>query len=455
MCCTAEPGAFSAREPHSRLNQGLRPADARGVTAAPDRIKDETQDTRPAVLPRLGEAIPPIVQRFNSKGTLGVVLLDTSPLARIERSYGYDAYARAVSSLGGLVRDAADEVLDGDELIVSGETGRHEIVIMLFRDKCDGQFYRSELPGLIRALQRAIERRGHRVVYPYFRKVPILGIGFSAALRNPHFGAETQLREALEEARDDAGLSARREVRQRRKSFLGMVMAGEVSSVYEPIVDVATKTVFGYEALARGPAGTEFHSPDALFAAAEEEAFIFELDCLCRKSGLDGAIGLPSDTKLFLNVRPTTIHDPSFRPEALIRTLEKSRLRPSDVVFEISEKESIANFEIFKEIRDEYRKLGFRFALDDTGAGYASLQAVIELEPDFIKVDRALITGVDTDRARQALLKALHALSGGIGAKLIAEGLNTLEELETLGELEIPFGQGWLFGKPTPLRAEE
>ena len=68
------------------------------VTAATDRIEDATQDTRPAVLPRLGEAIPPIVQRFNGKGTLGVVLLDASPLAKIERSYGYDAYARAASS---------------------------------------------------------------------------------------------------------------------------------------------------------------------------------------------------------------------------------------------------------------------------------------------------------------------------------------------------------------------
>jgi EAL domain-containing protein (putative c-di-GMP-specific phosphodiesterase class I) len=425
------------------------------VTALPEPIEGEAADTRPAILPRLGEAIPPIVQRFNSKGALGVVLLDASPLAKIERSYGHDAYARAANSLGGLVRDAADEVLDGDELILSGETGRHEIVVMLFRDKRDGQFYRSEIPGLVRALERAIERRAHRVVYPYFRRVPILGIGFSAVLRNPYFGAETQIRGALEEARGDAELSARREARQRRKSFLGMVMAEQVTSVYEPIVDVATKTVFGYEALARGPAGTELHAPDALFAAAEEHALVFELDCLCRKSGIDGAIGLPSETKLFLNVRPTTIHDPSFHPEALIRTLEKSELRPSDVVFEISEKESIANFDIFREIRDEYRKLGFRFAVDDTGAGYASLQAVIELEPDFIKVDRALITGVDTDPARQALLKALHAMAGGIGAKIVAEGLDTLEQLETLGKLEIPFGQGWLFGKPTPLRAGE
>jgi EAL domain-containing protein (putative c-di-GMP-specific phosphodiesterase class I) len=281
-----------------------------------------------------------------------------------------------------------------------------------------------------------------------------MGIGFAAVQRNPFLGAETQLRQGLDEARRDALLMGELEARRRRKQFFGLVMAGDVSSVYEPIVDVASRTVFGYEALARGPAGTELHSPLALFEAAERESLIFDLDCLCRRSGLRGAIGLPSGTRLFLNVRPTTIHDPSFKPDALIRTLEKTELQPSDVVFEISEQESIESFDVFREVRDEYRNLGFQFALDDTGAGYASLQAVIELEPDFIKVDRALVTGLDVDPARQALLRALQGVADSIDARIIAEGLDTLEELEMLGELGIPFGQGWLFGKPTPLRAE-
>ncbi|MEN8182875.1 MAG: EAL domain-containing protein, partial [Myxococcota bacterium] len=243
--------------------------------------------------------------------------------------------------------------------------------------------------------------------------------------------------------------------RTRRKRFLSLVLGGEVTSVYEPIVDVASRTVFGYEALARGPAGTEFHSPAALFETAEEQGFVFELDCLCRRSGLGGAVGLPSGTKLFLNVRPTTIHDPNFRPEALIRTLARTELHPSDVVFEISEQESIQSFDAFREVRDEYGKLGFQIAVDDTGAGYASLQAVMELEPDYIKVDRAFCSGIDTDPARQSMLSALHSVAGQIGAKIIAEGLDTLEELETLGRLGVPFGQGWLFGKPTPLRADQ
>ena len=124
------------------------------------------------------------------------------------------------------------------------------------------------------------------------------------------------------------------------------------------------------------------------------------------------------------------------------------------MVFEISEQESIDNFEIFREVRDYYGNLGFQIALDDTGAGYASLEAVMELSPDFIKVDRAFVAGIDEDPGRQELLRSMQSLAQRIGAKIIGEGLDTLSELETLHELGIPYGQGWLFGKPHPLRSD-
>ena len=399
--------------------------------------------------------MPSILQRFAPDKCLGLVLVDARCLEPIERSYGVEATQSSLGRLGAVVYDVASDLLDGDEIVVSGETGRQEVLILFFRGENDGGFYRSELPTLVRGIERALARHAQRVAYPYSRRVPSFAVGSAAVLRNPFLGSEAQLRRAIEEARLDAELEARTAARRRRRGFLSVLLAGEVSSVYEPIVDVKTKTVFGYEALVRGPEGSPFRSPAALFAAAEEESLVFELDCLCRKAGLEGAIGLPSGTALFLNVRPTTIHDPHFRPETLIRTLERSRLRPTDVVFEISEQESIESFDVFREIRDAYRALGFRFALDDTGAGYASLQAVIELEPDFIKVDRALVTGLDTDPARQALLQALQSVARTIGARIIGEGLDTLEELEMLDQLEIPFGQGWLFGRPTPLRSEQ
>jgi EAL domain-containing protein (putative c-di-GMP-specific phosphodiesterase class I) len=423
-------------------------ADVSGMEA-PD---DLPPDLRTGPLPALGRVLAEVVATFEAKPLLGAVLVDGSPIARIEDSHGYGARSSVMQQLGALVSAVAKQVLGDDAIVVAGETGRLEVIVLTFREGRDGRFYRDDLPNLVRAIDHALEKRGHRTVYPYAKKAPELGVGFAALVRNPFLGADTQIRAAIEDAREDAQLKRKTVLRAQRHAFLSVLLAGRVSSVYEPIVDVASKTVYGYEALARGPAGTELHSPAVLFEAAEEHRFVFELDCLCRQSGLDGAIGLPEGTHLFLNVRPTAIHDPYFRPDTVMRTLERSGLSPRSLVFEISEKESIANFAAFREIRDEYKSLGFRFALDDTGAGYASLQAVIELAPDFVKVDRSFVAGVDTDRAKQTLVRALQSVADSIGAQIVGEGLDTLEELEMLGKLNIPFGQGWLFGKPTPLR---
>jgi EAL domain-containing protein (putative c-di-GMP-specific phosphodiesterase class I) len=405
-------------------------------------------------VPALGEALARIAARFAQCGALGAVVVDAASLRPLEAGYGGEAYRRVMDSLGAFVAEAAGDVLGIDDLVVSGETGRSEIAVLLFRESNDAAFYLRELPELRRRLADALARRGHRLAYPYRKQLPALPIGSGAALRNPTITAETQLCAALAEARDEARLASLVAARRRRQNLFELVIARRVTSVYEPIVEVASRTVYGYEALARGPEGSELHSPLALFATATEQDLLFQLDCLCRQSGLRGARDLPGGAKLFLNVRPTTIHDPAFRAEAISQTLEACGLRPSDMVFEISEQESIGNFDIFREIRDYYRRLGFQIALDDTGAGYASLEAVMELSPDFIKVDRAFVHGIDQDPGRQELLRALRSVADRIGARIIGEGLDTLEELETLGRLGIPFGQGWLFGRPHPLRSD-
>jgi len=402
----------------------------------------------------LGAWLPRIASRFQRYGTLGVVVIDASALRPIEGQYGGDALRRVMEALGALAAETVGDGLGIDDLVVGGETGRSEIVVLLFRDQSEVDFYRRELPELRRQLSDAIARRGQRVAYPYLRGSFALPVGTGAALRNPTITAETQLAAALAEAREESHLTALVAARRRRQGLFDLVLSRQITSVYEPIVEVESRTVYGYEALARGPEGSEFHSPYALFAMATEQDLLFQLDCLCRQSGLHGARELPGGAKLFLNVRPTTIHDPAFRAESISKTLEACGLSPSDMVFEISEQESIGNFDIFREVRDYYRRLGFQIALDDTGAGYASLEAVMELSPDFIKVDRAFVHGIDEDPGRQELLRALRSVADRIGARIIGEGLDTLEELATLGRLGIPFGQGWLFGKPHPLRSD-
>ena len=404
--------------------------------------------------PSLGAELARITQQFEDDGALGLLLVDAAPLSGIELRYGAAAYRGALSALAALVEELIAEHLHVTDLIVAGESGRDELVVLLFRPPSEVAFYKRELEEIGLELVRGLESRGNRVGYPYTRRLGPLEVGVSTALRNPTVREEAQVRAAIEDAREHLHLRARLASRRRRAQIFELLIEGQIYSVYEPIVEVGTRTVFGYEALARGPDGSDLHSPAKLFARAAEEGLVFQLDCLCRQRGLDGARDLPGGAKLFLNVRPTTIHDPNFRADALERTLERCRLSPSDVVFEISEQESIGNFAIFREVRDYYGKLGFQIALDDTGAGYASLEAVMELGPEFIKVDRAFVAGIDEDKGRQDLLRSLQSLAQRIGAQIIGEGLDTLEELETLGRLGISYGQGWLFGKPHPLRSD-
>jgi len=393
-----------------------------------------------------------LATRLSEDGALGVILVDARALGDLERRYGVQAYGSARQKLGALIEESCQDALQpGDVLASSGERS-DELVLLLYRPWQQATFYRDALPALAETLWARLREHGSRCVYPYFRESPALPLGVGFTFYNPGLRAERQVLEAIQRARSDADLNARLETRSRARRFTDLLLSEDVTILYEPIMNVTTREIRGYEGLARGPWDSDLHSPGALFQLAEETGRLFDLDCLCRRLALRGARGLQPGKLLFLNCLPTAIHDPSFRGDVLRRTLEDLRLRPSDVVFEISEKESIHNFDIFREARDYYADLGFKIALDDTGVAYGSLEAVMELSPDFIKVDQSLVRGIDTDPPRQELLRALNSVAGKLKAEIIAEGIETSEELATIQTLGIPYGQGYLFGRAAPLR---
>lgn len=402
--------------------------------------------------PRYGEALEALAARFREAGALGLVVVDASPLGHVERIYGAEAHARVSEALVAAVREVSAGQRVAGDLVVRDEPGSDEIALFLFRPRDQAGFYREGVAALAAAAGDHLEKQRSRIFYPYLRVAPRLDVGWAVALRNPIVGEARQLQAALDDAREEASLSAHRQRRARRQRFLQILLAEDVSILFEPIVNLVTRDVLGHEALVRGPAGSDVQAPGAFFQRAEESGLVFEADSLCRRRALEAAQGFPPGKKLFLNCLPSAIRDPHFRGAALRGALERMRLRPTDVVFEISERESIGNFAIFREARDHFASLGLGIALDDTGVGYSSLEAVIELAPDFIKVDQSLVRSIDSDPPRQELLRSLNAVAAKLGARVIAEGIETSEELATLQALGVPFGQGYLLGRAQPLR---
>lgn len=222
----------------------------------------------------------------------------------------------------------------------------------------------------------------------------------------------------------------------------------DIKAVFQPIVSLADGEVFGYEALSRGPKGSLLERPDVLFPAAEKFNKVWELEFLCRSKALARAKGLPRDKMLFINVDPKIINDQRFQKGVTLEMLAQYKIDASNIIFEITEKNSIADYKNFRKILDNYTSQGYKIAIDDAGAGYSGLKLVAETRPQFIKIDMDLVRDIDKDALKQALMRAFYEFSIMTNMKIIAEGIETCDELDTLIHIGIPYGQGYLLQRP-------
>lgn len=384
--------------------------------------------------------------RLAESEALALLLVEVEPLGTIERRYGTQAYDAVLSRLLALVRETALGELPENEVFVTVDRGGDIILAFLFRSRADRAFYTTGLRELRQRLTAELTNQGKHAVYPYHREPLSLGFGEAIALYNPNVKPTRQILKAVEAAQRDALLEAGLSARERSEQILELILCEKLITRYEPIVNLESGQAIGYEALTRGPVDSPLHTPERLFAQAKEVGLLFELDCLCRRLAFEGASCIPRGEKLFLNCLPAAIGDPSLRDEGLRANLEKYQLEPENLVLEISERESIENFAIFRELRDAYRELGVGIAVDDAGAGYASLEAIMEIAPDYMKADMTLVRGIDTDPPRREVVNGLRGVADRIGAEVIAEGIETKEEFRVVRELGIRFGQGYVFG---------
>jgi diguanylate cyclase (GGDEF)-like protein len=239
--------------------------------------------------------------------------------------------------------------------------------------------------------------------------------------------------------------AARPNVRM-RKALESLLADDAIASAVQPIIRLYEGSVIAYEALARFPPRPHLRTPDDLFGSALSLGMQNRVDLACLRAALAEASKL-GEADLFVNVLIGTLLDRSGMT-ALDRAVRDAGVDPTSVVLEFSEREPVTDLARLQRIAAELRARGFRIAVDDAGAGHASMRIIAELRPEFIKVDRSLIHSVDTDRARRALVVALLSFGGHIGARLIAEGIETRAEQDVLSSLGVMFGQGWLPGRP-------
>jgi EAL domain-containing protein (putative c-di-GMP-specific phosphodiesterase class I) len=238
------------------------------------------------------------------------------------------------------------------------------------------------------------------------------------------------------------GISERQQDDILRAELNAIIASGAFTIAFQPIVDLQGGTVVGFEALSRFADGTR---PDRRFADAEAVGLGIELQTATLAAAISAASGLPGDAFVSLNVSPNLV----LAGDRLARLLDGA---PVPIVLEITEHMPVADY---GQLRAALDSLGpvVRFAIDDAGAGYSSFRHIVELRPDFVKLDIALVRSIEDDPARQAFVAGMVYFVLRTGCTLIAEGIETAAERDTLQGLAVDLGQGYLFGRPEPIAA--
>lgn len=225
-----------------------------------------------------------------------------------------------------------------------------------------------------------------------------------------------------------------------------------LSVVFQPIVDLAAGRLIGYEACTRGPADGPLHSPLTLFDTAAQHGRLVELELLASTIACERFAQLTSGSQLFLNLSAPSLVDAGCR-EAIGRLVSGLRLDPGNIVIEVTEQQPLDDYERIRAAVGEFRARGFDIAIDDLGAGYAGLRIWAELKPDYVKVDRHFVQGIDEDVTKRSFVESLVQIGRGLNCRVIAEGIETEQELRTLLRLGISLGQGFLLGLPRSIPA--
>jgi EAL domain-containing protein (putative c-di-GMP-specific phosphodiesterase class I) len=227
-----------------------------------------------------------------------------------------------------------------------------------------------------------------------------------------------------------------------------LIEANAVMTAYQPIASLATDEPLGYEALARTSGRSTGVPIGEVFANARRMGLTRELDWLCRRAALRSAGRIPPGSLLFLNVSLAALLDPLHEVDQMMLLLDYHKVSPKRLVLEVSELDHFADRERFCAVLAEYRRHGFRFAIDDIGEGRSALETLMAATPEFVKVAPSLVRATDGS-IEYAALSAVLAFARNSGAVVIAEGVETVEEARRMVAVGIEHAQGYLFSRPS------
>ena len=218
----------------------------------------------------------------------------------------------------------------------------------------------------------------------------------------------------------------------------------EITMAYQPIVDISNKSVYAYEALVRGKDGSG--AGEILGRVTDENRYRF--DQTCRVKAIEIAARLGLNTRLSINFLPNAVYDPKTCIRATLEEASRHQFPVDRIMFEVTESEPVRDPVHLQKIFNEYRNQGFHTAIDDFGAGFAGLNLLSKFSPEVIKLDMEICQGIADDRVKRAIAEGIISTALALNITVVAEGIETKQDLGTLSAMGVSLFQGYLFARP-------
>jgi EAL domain-containing protein (putative c-di-GMP-specific phosphodiesterase class I) len=398
-------------------------------------------------LPPLAHVFDRIEAGLASGKDMGLLYCCVLQQSGAEHAAAWQAYETMVGEIHAFLAGYRLERMRASDLLVEPTVQGNAFVLLLGPPRAGRSLDLADLARVRARLKRSLREHLERHVPAEVAQEFGCFLGAARMRSDAGVSLERVVYRSLEQAFADALRDREVAIRRQALQLHRVLELGLVHAVYQPVVDVLARRVVGYEALTRVAHG-RFTNTDLLFKAATESDSLWSLERLCRRKALEGLPEMDADELLFLNVQPDALYDPELRDVAFLDRLREVGLHPGRVVLEMTEHSAVRDFGSFRRTLHHFRSRGFRLAMDDVGSGYSGLQAIAELAPDFIKADMTLVRDLHRNAIKRELIATIRHFSDRTGISLIAEGVETLEELQTLRTLGVRCAQGFLFARP-------
>lgn len=399
-------------------------------------------------LPTLPIVFDDARKMIEEHGTIGLLLIDFGKQKNFETTYGWQTYDEVLRDIAQILEESRNELLNEKDFIAISHIRGDEFILFL-NPPVDRTWSDSALEVMSERMRNSIRRKLERFSNQRWHSHLNVHTGYASILRDPTTRIERSIQRALKRAREVSGQEIENEMIRQHIALQKIISQNSILIFFQPIVYLENLEVLGYEALSRGPEDSGFEGTELLFAFAESTNMLLELERLCRRNALRAAQSMNISHKLFLNSSARALQDKEFTPDQLSEYVAELGLQQNEIVLEITERVAIQEWESFKKVLKQFRNHGFQIAIDDMGAGYSSLQAIAELEPDYLKFDISLVRNIHENLIKKGLLETLVSLSSKIHASVIAEGIEDREEYQALRSLGVQLGQGYYFASPS------